>query len=159
MLKLHQGWVYSHPGAKVPDHSLYRYFLVVDDEVINHLLQLPVPAEYEITIPAGYAIKLFDAWFNIDWDLYGDSSEPDSDEDEDLSEEEEETVTRADDFIDDEGWFWIGVFHLVSFWVCEDNAAWEELSTSDKSWDGKRRPVHRGTSFPVEGRGDPECKL
>lgn len=38
MLKLHQDWVHSHPGAKVPDHSFYRYFLVVDDEVINNLL-------------------------------------------------------------------------------------------------------------------------
>lgn len=77
-----------------------------------------------------------------------------------MSEEEaeEEKETRADDFIDDEGWFWIGVYHLVSFWMCEDNATGEELSTSDKSWGGKRRPVHMGTSFPVEGCGNPECK-
>lgn len=36
LTELHQDWVHSHPGAKVPDHSFYRYFLVVDDEVINH---------------------------------------------------------------------------------------------------------------------------
>lgn len=42
MLKLHQDGVHSHPGARVPDHSFYRYFLVVDDEVISHLLQLPM---------------------------------------------------------------------------------------------------------------------
>lgn len=157
MLKLHQDWVHSHPDAKVPDHSFYRYFLVVDDEVINHLLQLPMPAKYERTIPAAYAIKLFDAWFNIDWDFYGENSEPESEEDEDMSEEKEE-MTRADDFINDEGWFWIGVFHLVSFWMCEDNAAVEELSTSDKSWGNIRRPVHAGTSFPAEGCGDPKCR-
>ena len=38
MLKIHRDWVHSHPGAKVPDHSFYRYFLVVNDEVIDHLL-------------------------------------------------------------------------------------------------------------------------
>ena len=38
MLKIHRDWVHSHLGAKVPDHSFYRYFLVVDDEVINHLI-------------------------------------------------------------------------------------------------------------------------
>ena len=75
---------------------------------------------------------MFDAWFNIDWDSYGGNSEPESEEDEDTSEveeeeeeEEEETEekeTRADDFIDHEGWSWIGVFQPVSFWVCEDNA-------------------------------------
>ncbi|KAM0723275.1 hypothetical protein Q7P37_001476 [Cladosporium fusiforme] len=158
MIKLHPDWVHSHPGAKVPDHSFYRYFLVVDDEVVSHLLQLPIPAKYEKTIQAGYAIKLFDAWFNIDWDFYSDNSEPESEEDEDMSEEEEE-MTRADDFIDDEGWFWIGVFNIVSSWMCEDNAAVKELSTSDKSWGGKRRPVHAGASFPVEGCGDPECTV
>lgn len=67
-----------------------------------------------------------------------------------MSDDEEE-MTRTDDFVDYEGWFWIGVFHLVSFWMCEDNAAVEELSTIDKSWSDKRRPVHVGTSFPVEG--------
>lgn len=158
ILKLHQDWVHSHPSAKVPDHSFYRYFLVVDDEVINHLLQLPMPARYEVTIPAGYAVKLFDAWFNLDWDSYGDDdSELESEEDEDMSEEEGE-ITRADDFIDDEGWFWIGVFHLVLFWMCEDNAAREDFWTINKSWDGKRRPVYVGTSFPVEGCGDSECR-
>ena len=39
MLKIHQNWGHSHPGAKVPDHSFYRYFLVVDDEMLNYLLQ------------------------------------------------------------------------------------------------------------------------
>ena len=155
MLKLHQDWVHSHPSAKVTDHSFYRYFLVVDDEVINHLLQLPMPAKYEKTIPASYAIKLFDAWFSSG--IYGgDDMELESDEDEDMSEEEE--MTKAEDFIDVEGWFWVGVFNLVSFWMCEDNAAVEELSTSDKSWGGKRRPVYINTSFPVEGCGDAECR-
>jgi len=78
MLKIHRDWVHSHPGAKVPDHSFYRYFLVVNDEVIDHLLQLPMPAEFESTIPACYAIKLFDAWFNLGWNFYGDNSEPES---------------------------------------------------------------------------------
>lgn len=119
-----------------------------------------MPAKFEKSIPAGYAVKVFDAWFDMDWDFYGDDdAELDSEEDEDMSEEEvEEKETRADDFIDDEGWLWIGVFHLVSFWMCEDNAAGEELWTSDKSWGGKRRPVHVGTAFPVEGCGDAECR-
>lgn len=126
---------------------------------IYHLLQLPMPAKYEVNIPAGYAVKLFDAWLDMDWDFYGDDdSELESEEDEDMSEEEEDLTTRADDFIDDVGWFWIGVFHLVSFWMCEDNAAGEELWTSDKSWGGKRRPIYLGTSVPVEGCGDSECR-
>ncbi|GAB7333606.1 hypothetical protein MBLNU13_g05174t1 [Cladosporium sp. NU13] len=150
MLKIHQDWVHSHPGARVPHHSFHRYFLVVDDEVMNHLLQLSTPAKYETTIPVGYAIKLFDAWFNMDWDFYGDSSEPEPEEDEDMSDEEEEReeIIRADDFIGYEGWFWIGVFHLVSFWMCEDKAAVEELPTSDKYWGDKRRPVRVRTLFP-----------
>lgn len=158
MLKLHRDWVHSHRGAKVPEHSFYRYFHVVDDEVINHQLQLPMPAKHEKTIPAGYAIKSFDAWFNTDWDFYGDYSEPESEpseEDEDMSDEEEEEeeteMARADDFIDDEGWFWIDVIHLVSFWMCEHDSTVEELSTSEKSW-GDRKAA-RSCRYIVPGGG------
>lgn len=56
--------------------------------MIDQLLQLLMPSKYDKTVPAGHAIKLFDAWFNIDWNCYGDRSEPESEEDEDMGEEE-----------------------------------------------------------------------
>lgn len=141
LLKLHQDWVHTHPGARKTDSSYHRHFLVIDDEVINHLLQLPMPANYEKTIPTMYAVKLFDAWSNAPWNLY--EPEPEPEEDGELSDD--------DDLVDYEGWFWISAFVLVEFWVCEDNAAVEELSVVDDCWVGQWRPVHVGSPLPLYG--------
>lgn len=140
LLKLHQDWVHTNPGARITDSSYYRHFLVIDDEVINHLLQLPMPAEYEHTIPTMYAVKLFDAWSNVPWDLY--DCDPVNEPEEDAEDE---------DLADYEGWFWMSAFELVHFWFCEEKAAVEELSVVDDCWGGQWRPVHVDSPLLLEG--------
>jgi len=137
LLKLHQDWVHSHAGAKVTDHSKHRYFLVVDDEVINHLLQLPMPGEYEQSIPAAYSVKLYDAWSKPSSEFYGRMPDP----------EEDAGMCRDEELEAYEGWFWMSAHNLASLWFCEDNAAVEELFTHDNSWGGQWRAVHIGTSL------------
>ena len=38
LLTLHQEWVHLHLKAVTGDSPRYRFFLVVDDEVLDHLL-------------------------------------------------------------------------------------------------------------------------
>jgi hypothetical protein len=75
---------------------MYRYFLVVDDEVFSHLLQLPMPAEPEESIPAAYSIKIYDAWSNMTPEFYG--RVPDAEEDTGMCKDDELEAY--------EGWFW-----------------------------------------------------
>lgn len=89
----------------MPDHSLHRYFLVVDDEVINHMLQLTKPGEYDLTTAEACSIKLYDAWSNIGFEVYGYVPDP----------EEDEGMVTDEDMEAYEGWFWMVAKRLVSF--------------------------------------------
>lgn len=51
ILKLSQNWVHLDQKAKTGDSPRYRFFLVFDDEVIDHLLQLPAPENRKKTSP------------------------------------------------------------------------------------------------------------
>lgn len=149
MHKVHQDWVHSHPGARVDDHSFYRYFLVIDDEVIDHLLHLPMPAnEEENSIASAYSVKLYDTWSQLGEEFYG--YVPDPLEDEGMCKDEEMEAY--------EGWFWMSAYNMVAFWFAEDNAAVEELFKNDDSWGGEWRLVHHDTEPPSVGCRDPECR-
>lgn len=137
LLQLHQDWVDSHAGAKVTDHFKHRYFLVVNNEVINHLLQLPLPAEYEQSIPAAYSVKLYDAWSKLSSEFYGRVANP----------EEDANMCRDEELEAYEGWFWLSAHNLASLWFCEDNPAVEELFTYDNPWGWQWRAIHIGTSL------------
>lgn len=101
--------------------------MVLDDEVIDHLLQLPKPADHKASISAVYSIKLFDARFNSPAQFSG-AEDSDSD-----AEEEEMT----DDYFGSEGWFWTPAALLAQIWF-SDYQSDEELTTTDESWDKLR---------------------
>jgi hypothetical protein len=64
ILELTQQWVHLNRKATTGDSPRYRFFLVVDDEVIDQLLQLPMPARVTLNIPGLYSVKVYDACFN-----------------------------------------------------------------------------------------------
>jgi hypothetical protein len=90
ILKLAQDWVHFDQKAKTKDSPRYRFFLVIDDEVIGNLLQLRIPANDKVSIPALYSIKVFDARVNSPPEFSGGESDSDSDDCEEDEEEEEE---------------------------------------------------------------------
>lgn len=133
ILKLAQDWVRSCE-ARTGDSPRYRFFLVFDDEVINHLLQLPIPVDDKASVPAVYSVKVYDARFNSPSEVSdGGCDSEDDDEDEDDYEDEDE-----DGF---EGWFWTSAALLARLWFCGYQAG-DELVTIDHSWDATKRFVH-----------------
>jgi hypothetical protein len=75
--------------AKTGDSPRYRFFLVINDEVIDHLIQLPMPARIERNIPAVYSVKVYDARHNSPPEFSGGESESESDSDADSEGVEE----------------------------------------------------------------------
>lgn len=127
ILKLAQDWVHLDKKARTKDSPRYRFFLVFDDEVIDHLLQLPKPADHKVSIPAVYSIKVFDARSNSPAEFSGaEDSDSDAD-DEDMT----------DDYSGFEGWFWTPASLLAQLWCC-DYQSDEELTTTDESWEKLR---------------------
>lgn len=136
--KLAQDWVHSHLGAKVYHSPRNRYFIVVDDEVIQHLLRLPMPPAYQSSVPAVYSVKVYDAEFGLDGAYFGDEESSDEDEDGSMCSEEDDGYR---------GWFWLPASMLVWLWFLEGNEAEAiEIYCWDDSWDGERRPMHATTS-------------
>jgi len=137
--KLAQDWVHSHSGAKVYHSPQYRYFINVDDEVIQHLLRLPMPPAYESGIPAVYSVKVYDAEFGLDDAYFGDEESSDEDEDDGMCPEEDDGYR---------GWFWTSASGLVWLWFGEGNEAEAvEIYCWNSSWNGERRPMHTTTAI------------
>lgn len=129
ILRLAQDWVHLNQKAKTGDSPRYRFFLVIDDEVIDHLLRLPMPATIEFTVPMVYSVKVYDARVDSPPEFSGGESDSDSD-----------AASEDPDWEGFEGWFWSPASYLTELWFCDYDSG-EELLTFDDSWDGKRRYV------------------
>jgi hypothetical protein len=129
ILKLAQDWVHLDQKAKTGDSPRYRFFLVIDDEAIDHLLQLPMPARPRFNIPTVYSVKVYDARVGPPSQYSGGESNSDSD-----------AESEDSDWEGFEGWFWSPACYLTELWFC-DYKAQEELLTTDYSWDQKRRYI------------------
>jgi hypothetical protein len=127
VLKLAQDWVHVGQKATTRNSPRYRFVLVVDDEVIDHLLQLPIPARLEFNIPAVYSVKVYDLRVDSPPEFSDYVSDSDSD---DYPEE-----PFWEGF---EGWFWSPASFLTELWFCHHDSG-EELLDADESWDRKRR--------------------
>ena len=120
IIELAREWYPSqYEGAKVYHSSAFRYPLIVDSEVLQNLLTLPMPAEYDHSEAATYAIKVCD--------LRVDDCDEDDEEYMYMSSDEESVCEPEDDGY--RGWFWIGAYYLVGLWFDEKNAATEEVCT------------------------------
>jgi hypothetical protein len=75
-----QDWIHRDQQAGTKANPCYRFFLVIDDEVITHLFQLSVPADCKLSISAVYSIKVYDARVNSPREFSGGESESDTDE-------------------------------------------------------------------------------
>lgn len=118
VLGLAQAWVHSDRKATTGDNPRYRFFLVIDDEVLDHLLQLPTlatSANANPSIPMVYSVKVYDARFNSPPESSGGESDSDSEADDKYEED--------DGF---EGWFWTSARKPMQLWFC-DYQAGEEL--------------------------------
>jgi hypothetical protein len=136
ILELAQNWVHLDRKGTTSDSPRYRFFLVVDDEVIDHLLQLPIPAEHQRIVPFYYSVKVYDARHNSPSEF--------SDDDDDDEEEEDESDSDSDsnpEYPDYEGYFWCPATYLPELYFCDYQEGTEELITTDTSWDATRRFV------------------
>jgi len=137
IIALAREWVPTqYPGAKVTHSSAHRYPLIIDDEVLQNLLALPMPVEHEYSEAATHTIKVCDLRVDDDDDSdderFMSSSSSDNDDDDDDDESMSE-VSSEEEYDDDGygGWFWIGAFWLVGLWFDEGNAATEEVCSRE----------------------------
>ena len=128
ILELAQDWVHHDRKAQTQDSPRYRFCLVIDDEVIDHLLQLPLPPSKEMDIPGIYSVKVFDIRHDSDFSC----SETSDDDESDSSGRE--SIPGIEDFF--EGYFWSPVHYLPQLWFCDYQ---EDIFQPDYSWDGKLR--------------------
>jgi hypothetical protein len=126
-----QDWVHLDRKATTGDSPRFRFFLVVDDEVIDQLLQLPTPTRRTLDLLVLYSVKVYDARFNSPSDHSGGESGSDSD-----SETNSEADSEGESFHEDfEGYFWSPARKLADLWFCGHDLPWEELLHWDDSWD------------------------
>lgn len=140
ILELAQHWVHFDRKATTGDSPRYRFFLVIDNEVVDHLLQLPMPASRKRTIPGLYSVKVFDARHNSPPEFSGGESESESDHDSDTDLEGGESPFGVEDKF--EGFFWSPANHLAEIWFCEHDLPFEEIVSTDESWNATLRFVH-----------------
>ena len=129
ILKLPQDWIHLDRKATTGDSPRYLFFLVVEDEVIDQLLQLPMPARSTLDLPGLYSVKVYDARFNSLPEYSGGKSESDSD-----SEADSEADSEGEPFHEDfEGYFWSPARKLADLWFCGHDLPWEEILHWDDS--------------------------
>lgn len=104
ILELAQHWIHFDRKATTRNSPRYRFFLVIDDEVIDHLLQLPMPASKKRIIPALYSVTVYDARHNSPPEFSGGESDSESDHDSDTGSEGGEYPVGVEDKF--EGVFW-----------------------------------------------------
>jgi hypothetical protein len=136
ILEVAQNWVHLDRKATTSDGPRYRFFLVVDDEVIDHLLQLPMPAEPQRSVPWIYSVKVYDARHNSPSEFSDDDDEDDEDEDE--SDSDSDSIPEYPDY---QGYFWCPAAYLPDLYFCDYLEGTEELISRDSSWDATRRFV------------------
>jgi hypothetical protein len=137
ILELAKDWVHLDQKATTSDGPRYRFFLVVDDEVIEHLLRLPMPAEHQRSVPWIYSVKVYDARHGPLSEFSDDGHEDDNDEDE--SDSDSASLFEYPDY---QGYFWCPAAYLPNLYFCGDYLeGTEELISRDSSWDATRRFV------------------
>lgn len=139
LLKLHQEWVHLGQEAVTADSPCYRFFLAVDDEVLEHLLKLSEQPDEWIPpahIPDVYSIKVYDARHNSPTE-FSDWDHSDSEGDDELSEYE----NPSEVMFGFEGW-WASASKLAYLWLREYDHDNDELVTIDYSWGGVKRFIH-----------------
>jgi hypothetical protein len=144
ILEVARDWVASIPNVTLVSTSRHRYCIVIDDKVIEHLLQLPMPAAYRRNIPGVYSVKVYDLTFGVPDTYYGAPSDSDdNDDDETMCDEEYEGC---------EGWFWVPAHHLLHLWFVDGTeAGLEELYRGGVSWNGEVQSVYcLGAKLDIE---------
>lgn len=131
--ELHHEWLESR-GGKTMQNCRNRYFLILDEEVIDNLLFLPPPDGH---ISPTICMKVFDAEFGLPSSYFGNEFEglEDSDDDED----EEGYSSDEDDY---EGWFWTRAESLKDIWFQDSQ---KERHFEVSTWDEESRPVRQGS--------------
>jgi hypothetical protein len=128
--ELHHEWLKSRSG-KTMQNCRNRYFIILDEEVINNLLFLPPPG---VRISPTIGMKVFDAEFRLPSSYFGsgDADEEDSDDDE---EDEEVDSSEGDNY---EGWFFTRAEKLKDIWFDDLQ---KERHDEVYNWDEESRPV------------------
>jgi hypothetical protein len=144
VLEVARDWVASIPNVTLVSTSRHRYCIVIDDKVMEHLLQLPMPAVLRRDIPSVYSVKVYDLTFGVPDTYYGAPSDSDDDDDDGTMSDE--------DYDGCEGWFWVPAHLLLHLWFVDGTeAGLEELYRGGVSMDGEVQLVYcLGAKLDVE---------
>ena len=141
ILEVAQNWVHLDRKATTSDSPRYRFFLVVDDEVIDHLLQLARRAEHQRSVPWIYSVKVYNARHNSLSEFSDEDDDDDDDEDDEDEDESDSDLDPVPEYPDYQGYFWCPATYLPDLYFCDYQEGTEELISRDSSWDATQRFV------------------
>lgn len=121
-------WVHAS-GAKASECSRYRFFIVMDSEVIENLLRVSLPIPKYLEDCEMYSVKVFDAEFNPS---HVRLRNPES--------YHPKYVARLSK---DEGWFWGAGWRLGYLFFKDRTTDREQVRT----FDDQDRPLHQGAKY------------
>lgn len=121
-------WIHAS-GARASESSRYRFFIIIDSEVIQNLLRVSLPLGECFEDWEMYSVKVFDAEFNP---RRVGLRNPES--------YSAKLVTRLSK---DEGWFWAAGWRL-GYLFFQERA---EDRESVRTFDDQDRPLHRGATY------------
>lgn len=106
-------------GVKTMDCPRYRFYIIVDEEVMQSLLNHPSPAVgFDADLPDG--VKVLDAAYGKPDSYFGVEAEGDKGDEDDKEDEDEHSVSDEKD-PDYEGWYWAALRDLPElYFECED---------------------------------------
>jgi len=114
-------------GAKPSESSRYRFFIIMDQEVIQNLLDAGLPLSGSCADLQKLPVKVFDAEFKHTQLYNPELFHP-------------KLVARLSK---DEGWFWTAGSMLANLFFQERAEDWDVV----RSWDAQDRPIHRAAGL------------
>lgn len=124
-------WV-STKGAEPSESSRYRFFIIMDSEIVQHLSGVSLPLPKHSFDWRTYSVKVFDAEF--------DPSPPSTAEIDTLRLYDPRLAARLSK---DEGWFWCPAWSLCYLFFEERASGREEVCT----WNEQDRPLYAGATL------------
>lgn len=120
--QLAKDWIAAR-GARISESARYRFFLVIDDEVVRHLLQFPTPVLEYPDEWQSYSVEVLDVEYDADTD---------------------KTSWRpgGPEF---EGWFWAGAWRLTVLAFMDYIRDGREVYCFDR----QNRPLHGMTEIEM----------
>ena len=123
---LFKQWIYAR-GAIPSESSRYRFFIIMDQEVVQNLLSMGLPSSVSTTAVETLPVKVFDAEYKHVRLHNSKLFQP-------------RLVARVSK---DEGWFWAPASMLANLFFEDRTNEWEVV----RSWDSQDQPIYRAAGL------------